>query len=94
MGCQAWLDRRREALDEARQSFEAMKEADNVRDLVRIQQGWALASTHRLTADFAEFGGMALNLTRRTTSQIVRVGEEAADNVERAFSALPRTTTN
>ena len=79
-----WLDRRRDDLDHARRSFEAMRDADNLSDLMRIQQDWVLGAMRRGTADIAEFGGMALNLTQRTTSQIVRVGEETADDMERA----------
>ena len=55
---------------------------------MRIQQDWVLAAMRRGTADIAEFGGMALNLTQRTTSEIVRVGEETADDMERARREL------
>lgn len=79
-----WLDRRREALDATRQSFEEMRSSDNVSELIRIQQDWVFGQMRRLAADFVEFGGMALNLAQRTTVQAGRTAEGAAHDMERA----------
>ncbi|HUH83301.1 MAG TPA: phasin family protein [Stellaceae bacterium] len=88
-----WLDRRREALDATRQSFEEMRSSDNIGELMRIQQEWMVGQMRRLVADFVEFSGIALNLAQRATSQAGRTAEGAAHDMERAGHELGNAAT-
>jgi Phasin protein len=79
-----WLDRRREALDATRRSFEEMRGTDNVGDLMRVQQEWVFGSLQRLAADVSELGTAAFNLAQATATQVGRAAERTAGDVERA----------
>jgi hypothetical protein len=79
-----WLDRRREALDATRQSFDEMRGCDDFGEVVRIQQQWVLGSLQRFTNDLVELSGMAVDLAQSATSQIGRATEETAHDMERA----------
>jgi hypothetical protein len=79
-----WLDRRREALDATRQSFEEMRSTDDVSELMRIQQGWVIGSLQRLAADMAELGTAAFNLAQTAAIQAGRTAERSAGDLERA----------
>jgi Phasin protein len=83
-----WLDRRREALDATRQSFEEMRDSSDFGELMRIQQEWVLGSMRRLTADFVELSGIALNLAQGATTQIARAAEGTAHEVAHAGREL------
>ncbi|HZB90556.1 MAG TPA: phasin family protein [Stellaceae bacterium] len=78
-----WLDRRREALDAARQSFEEMRNTADLGELMRIQQDWVIGSMQRFAADMAEFGTAAFNFTQATASQLSRAAEGAAGDLAR-----------
>lgn len=78
-----WLDRRREALDATRRSFEEMRNTGNAGDLTRIQQEWLIGSMQRLAADFGELGTVAVNLAQTTASQIGRTSDATVDNMEK-----------
>jgi Phasin protein len=67
-----WLDRRREALDAARQSFEELRNDNSIGGLMRIQQEWVVGSMNRLAADIAELSGAVLNVAQATASRIDR----------------------
>ena len=95
-----WLDRRREALDATRQSFEEIRDSSDFSDLVRIQQEWMLGSMRRLTTDLVELSGIALNLTQGATMQMARAAEGTAHDMTQAGRELasaagskPRTHT-
>jgi Phasin protein len=83
-----WLDRRREALDATRQSFEEMRDSSDLGELMRIQQEWVRGSVRRLTADFVELSGIALNLAQGATTQIARAAEGATHDMAQAGSEL------
>ena len=83
-----WLDRRREALDATRQSFEEMRDSSDLGELMRIQQEWVLGSMRRLTADFVELSGIALNLAQGATSQIARATEGSTYDMAHAGREL------
>jgi hypothetical protein len=95
-----WLHRRREALDATRQSLEEMRDSSDLSELMRIQQEWMLGSMRRLTADFVELSGVALNLAQGATTQMARAAEGAAHDMGQAGRELasvagskPRTHT-
>jgi hypothetical protein len=46
-----WLDRRREAPDATRQTFEEFRNDNSIGGLMRVQQEWAIGSMNRLTAE-------------------------------------------
>jgi hypothetical protein len=55
-----WLDRRREALEAARQTFEELRNDNSLGCVMRVQQEWAIRSMNRLAADIAELSGAVL----------------------------------
>jgi Phasin protein len=71
-----WLDRRREALDAARQSFEELRNDNSIGGLMRIHQEWMIGSMNRLAADIAELSGVVLNIAQATAARIGRAGGE------------------
>ncbi len=79
-----WLDRRREALDATRESFEEMKSTDNVGELMRIQQDWVIGSLQRLAADMSEIGTAAFNLAQTAATQLGKAAERSTGDLERA----------
>jgi Phasin protein len=79
-----WLDRRREALDATRQSFEEMRDSSDLGERMRIQQEWVLGSMRRITADFVELSGITLNLMQGATTQIARAAEGTAHDMTHA----------
>jgi hypothetical protein len=79
-----WLHRRREALDATRQSLEEMRDSSDLAELMRIQQEWVLGSMRRLTADFVELSGIALNLAQGATTQMARATEGMTHDVAQA----------
>jgi len=79
-----WLDRRREALDATRRSMEELRSAENVGDLLRIQQDWVFSALQRLTADVTELSGAALSLPRVGVQRMVQAGEATVHELERA----------
>lgn len=83
-----WLDRRREALDATRHSFEEMRDSSDLSELMRIQQDWMLGSMRRLTADFVELSGIALNLAQGATTQMARAAEGTAHDMTQAGREL------
>jgi hypothetical protein len=83
-----WLDRRREALDAARQSFEELRNDNSIGGLMRIQQEWVIGSMNRLAADIAELSGAVLNIAQATASRIARATEGAAHESEQAGQEL------
>ena len=70
-----WLDRRREALDATRQSLEEMRGSSDLGECMRIQSDWVLGSMRRLTADFVEMSGIALNLAQGAATQAGRMAQ-------------------
>src|SRR5215469_7188487 len=85
---QRWLDRRREALDATRQSLEEMRGSSDLGECMRIQSEWVLGSMRRLTADFVELSGVALNLAQGATTQMARAAEGAAHDMGQAGREL------
>jgi hypothetical protein len=79
-----WLDRRREALDATRRSFEEMRGTDNVGELMRVQQEWAFGLLQRLAAEMSELSTAAFNLAQVAATQVNRTAEENARDLERA----------
>ncbi len=79
-----WLDRRREALDAARQSMEEMRRSGDIAELMRIQQDWVLGAVRRVTADITEMTGAALTFSQASASRIGQAGEGMAHDLERA----------
>jgi hypothetical protein len=86
-----WLNRRREALDAARQSFEDLRNDNSIGGLMRIQQEWVIGSMNRLAADITEFGGAVLNIAQATASQIGRATGGATGGVEHTGQELMST---
>jgi hypothetical protein len=83
-----WLDRRREALDAARQSFDELRNDNSIGGLMRIQQEWMIGSMNRLAADIAELSGVVLNIAQATAARIGRAGGEASRDLEQAGEQL------
>jgi hypothetical protein len=83
-----WLDRRREALDATRQSLEEMQGSSDLGECMRIQQDWVLGSMRRLTADFVELSGIALNLAQGAATQTARAVESTAREMAEAGGEL------
>ncbi|HEV2546936.1 MAG TPA: phasin family protein [Stellaceae bacterium] len=83
-----WLDRRREALDATRQSLEEMRDSSDLGELMRIQQEWVVGSMRRITADFVELSGIALNLAQGATTQLARAAEGSAHDMAHAGREL------
>lgn len=83
-----WLDRRREALDAARQSFEGLRNDNSIAGLTRIQQEWVIGSMNRFAADIAELGGAVLNIAQATASGMDRATGGAARELERTGQEL------
>jgi hypothetical protein len=79
-----WLDRRREALDATRRSFEEMRGTDNVGELMRVQQEWAFGLLQRLAAEMSELSTAAFNLAQVAATQVNRTAEGTARDLERA----------
>ncbi len=79
-----WLDRRREALDAARQSMEEMRRSSDIADLMRVQQDWVLGAVRRVAADITEMTGAALTFSQASASRIGQAGEGMAHDLERA----------
>jgi hypothetical protein len=83
-----WLDRRREALDAARQSFEELRNDNSIGGLMRIHQEWVIGSMNRLAADIAELSGAVLNIAQATASRIGRARGEATRDPEQTGEEL------
>lgn len=83
-----WLDRRREALDATRESLEEMRDSSDLGECMRIQQEWVLGSVRRLTADFVELSGIALNLAQGVTTQMARATESTKQDLAQAGREL------
>jgi hypothetical protein len=83
-----WLERRREALDAARQSLEELRNDNSIGGLVRIQQEWAVGSMNRLAADIAELSGAVLTIAQATASRIGRATAGATRNLEQTGEEL------
>lgn len=79
-----WMERRREALEATRHSFEEMRACRNVTDLLRIQQDWVSGSLQRVASDFEAMTAMFLSYSRRA---MMRFGETARSLGEDARSA-------
>src|SRR5690242_15516105 len=79
-----WLHRRQDALDATRQVFEEMRQTENVGELLRLQQEWAMGEMRRLATDLAEFGQMTLELADNVTSRMRRATESTAGYIEQA----------
>jgi len=85
---QRWLDRRREALDATRQSLEEMRGSSDLGECMRIQSEWVLGSMRRLTADFVELSGIALNLAEGAATQMAQATESTTREMAEAGGAL------
>jgi len=85
---QRWLDRRREALDATRQSLEEMRGSSDLGECMRIQSDWVLGSIRRLTADFVELSGIALNLAEGAATQMARATENTTREMAEAGGEL------
>jgi phasin protein len=83
-----WLDRRRDALDATRQSFEEMRASSDVGELMRIQQDWLFGSVRRLTADCADLSGIALNFAQGATTQMARATESTTQEMAEGGAEL------
>lgn len=86
-----WLDRRREALDAARQSIEDMRQTSDIGEVFRIQQEWVLGSVRRLSADLSELSGAVVNLVQGAASQLGRMSEGSIQQGERSSRELLST---
>ncbi len=82
-----WLDRRREALDAARQSFEELRSDNSIGGLMRIQQEWVIGSMNRLAADIAELNGAVLNIAQATASRMGRATRDLEQTGQELMSA-------
>src|SRR5215472_9971917 len=85
---QRWLDRRQEALDATRQSLEEMRGSSDLGECMRIQSDWVLSSMRRLTADFVELSGIALNLAQGATRHMARATESTTQEMAEARREL------
>jgi hypothetical protein len=65
-----------------------MRECENLRNLMRVQQEWTVGAMRRLAADFAEFGKMTLSLAENTTSQMSGAPEATAGYIGRGSKSL------
>lgn len=83
-----WLDRRREALDAARQSFEELRNDNSVGGLMGIQQERVIGSMNRLAADFAELSGAVFTIAQATASRIGRATGGATRDLEQTGETL------
>jgi hypothetical protein len=83
-----WLDRRREALDAARQSFEDLRNDNSIGGLMRVHQEWVIGSMNRLAVDIAELGGAVLNISQAAASRITEATERAGRDSEHARQEL------
>jgi hypothetical protein len=59
------VQRRRDALDAARQSIAELQESRDVTDLLRVQQEWLAGSLHRVTSDLESLARIALDFSQR-----------------------------
>jgi hypothetical protein len=82
-----WLDRRREALDAARQSFEDLRSDNSIGGLMRIQQEWVIGSMNRLPAGIDALNGAVLNIAQTTTSRIGRATGDLEHSGQKLMSA-------
>jgi hypothetical protein len=86
-----WLQRRREALEATRHSFEEMRACRNVTDMLRIQQDWVSGSLQRVASDFEVMTAMFLSYPRRAMTRfgdtVRSLGEDARSASESALSA-------
>jgi hypothetical protein len=83
-----WLDRRREALDTARQSFEDLRNDTSIAGLIRVHQEWVIGSMNRLAADIAELNGAVLNIAQVTASRMGRATGGATRDLEQTGHEL------
>jgi Phasin protein len=83
-----WLDRRRDALDAARQSFEELQNDKSIGGLMRIQQEWVIGSMNRLAVDISELSSAALNIAQAAASRITEATERAGRDSEQARQEL------
>jgi hypothetical protein len=83
-----WLDRRREALDATRQTFEEFRADNSLGGVIRVQQEWMIGSMNRLAADIAELSGAVLNITQAAASRITEATEGAGRDAEQARQEL------
>jgi hypothetical protein len=83
-----WLERRREALDATRQSFEEFRSDNSLGGVMRVQQEWVIASMNRLAADIAELSGAFFSIAQATASRFARATEAAARDSEQASQEL------
>jgi hypothetical protein len=82
-----WLDRRREALDAARQSFEELRNDNSIGGLMRVHQEWVIGSMNRLAADIAELNGAVLNIAQATASRMGRATRDLEHTGQELMSA-------
>jgi hypothetical protein len=83
-----WLDRRREALDATRQTFEEFRNDNSLGGVMRVQQEWAIGSMHRLAADIAEFSGAVLTIAQAAASRVAGAMEGAGRDLEQSRQEL------
>ena len=82
-----WLERRREALDAARESLEEMRHCRDLAEIFRIQQDWLRGSMQRIGSDFSEFTSTALNLSQGMTARAAQEAAAASEHLEQAEHA-------
>jgi Phasin protein len=66
-----WVQRRREALDAARQSLGELNEFRDPSDLLRIQQEWLSGSLQRVASDLESLTRIALDFSQRPMRLLV-----------------------
>jgi hypothetical protein len=83
-----WLDRRREALDATRQTFEEFRTDNSLGGVMRVQQEWAIGSMNRLAADIAELSGAVLNIAQAAASRVAGAMEGAGRDLRQSRQEL------
>lgn len=80
---QAWVQRRREAIDAVRQSIEDMRNSRELADMLRIQQEWLTGSLRRVASDLEAWATLAGTMWQRTMLRFTEAGQSTAEEVRR-----------
>jgi HAMP domain-containing protein len=70
MAMTGWLNRRQEALSQAKQSFDDMPQCRSLADVLGLQQQWLAASFERLAADLTAWSEATMLLSRIAMKQV------------------------
>ena len=89
-----WLHRRREGLQQLRQSFERVPRCHTVADFAKLQQEWTAGATRRLAGDLAAWNETATLAAQLTMKHVEEAGRIAAAGSPLGLGESPKAATD